>query len=152
MGFPIAERWFEIEPIDDDITLITEPHVSPLIRCNIWHVRGADRDMVVDSGLGIASLREAAKQLTRAVTLITADVRTGGYVPTDTGSWRSALWFRPARKIGGVITAEAGDGVDYGPILEATVHPHWILAVNKLWPKLAPGIAKAIGKAVRGRS
>ena len=56
MEFSIAERWFEIERIDDDITLITEPHVTPLIRCNIWHVRGSDRDMVVDSGLGIASL------------------------------------------------------------------------------------------------
>ena len=102
-------------------------------------------------GFGKRADREATKQLTRAVTLITADVRTGGYVPTDTGAWRSALWFRPARKIGGVITAVAGDGVDYGPILEATIHPHWQLAVNKLWPKLAPRISKAIGKAVRGR-
>ena len=46
--------------IDDAITLITEPYVTQLIRCNIWHLRGAGRDMVVDSGLGIASLRQAA--------------------------------------------------------------------------------------------
>ena len=41
MGFQIADKWFEFQRIDDDITLIWEPHVVPLIRCNIWHVRGA---------------------------------------------------------------------------------------------------------------
>lgn len=63
MGFQIAEKWFEFQRIDDDITLIWEPHVDPLIRCNIWHVRGGDRDMLVDTGLGMASLKEAARHL-----------------------------------------------------------------------------------------
>ena len=83
MKLSIAERWFKIERIDDDITLITEPHVTPLIRCNIWHVRGSDRDMVVDSGLGIASLREAAAQLfERPVTAVASHTHydhTGGF-------------------------------------------------------------------------
>jgi glyoxylase-like metal-dependent hydrolase (beta-lactamase superfamily II) len=59
----VAERWFERRKIDDDITLIWEPYVDPLIRCNIWHVRGRDRDMVIDTGLGIASLRDAARDI-----------------------------------------------------------------------------------------
>lgn len=63
MGFRIAEKWFEFQRIDDDITLIWEPHVAPLIRCNIWHVRGGERDMLVDTGLGMASLRDAARHL-----------------------------------------------------------------------------------------
>lgn len=63
MGFQIAERWFEFQRIDDDVTLIWEPHVAPLIRCNIWHVRGSGRDMLVDTGLGMASLRAAARHL-----------------------------------------------------------------------------------------
>ncbi|HWA49033.1 MAG TPA: MBL fold metallo-hydrolase [Dongiaceae bacterium] len=63
MGFHIAETWFEFQRIDDDITLIWEPHVDPLIRCNIWHVRGGDRDMLVDTGLGMASLQDAARHL-----------------------------------------------------------------------------------------
>lgn len=63
MGFRIAEKWFEFQRIDDDITLIWEPHVVPLIRCNIWHVRGSTCDMLVDTGLGMASLREAARHL-----------------------------------------------------------------------------------------
>lgn len=59
----IADRWFEITHIDDGVTLILEPHVDPLIRCNIWHIRGADRDLIVDSGLGIASLADAARHI-----------------------------------------------------------------------------------------
>jgi len=63
VGIQVAERWFEFKRIDDGITLLWEPHVDPLIRCNIWHVRGSERDLVVDSGLGIASLVEAARTL-----------------------------------------------------------------------------------------
>jgi len=63
MTLKIGEQWFDFARIDDDITLIWEPHVDPFIRCNIWHVRGRERDMMVDSGLGIASLKEAARHL-----------------------------------------------------------------------------------------
>lgn len=59
----IANRWFERRRIDDGITLIWEPFADPLIRCNIWHVRGRNRDMLVDTGLGIVSLRTAAKDI-----------------------------------------------------------------------------------------
>lgn len=63
MGFEIADRWFEFRRVDDDITLIWEPNVVPLIRCNIWHVRGRDRDLLIDTGLGMASLKAAARHL-----------------------------------------------------------------------------------------
>jgi glyoxylase-like metal-dependent hydrolase (beta-lactamase superfamily II) len=63
MGFQIAEKWFEFRRVDDDITLIFEPNVVPLIRCNIWHVRGRDRDLLIDTGLGMASLKAAARHL-----------------------------------------------------------------------------------------
>ena len=63
MTLRIGERWFDFARIGDDITLIWEPHVDPFIRCNIWHVRGRERDMMVDSGLGIASLKDAARSL-----------------------------------------------------------------------------------------
>ena len=49
---PLAERWYERKTIDDTITLLWEPHVVPLMRCNIWHVRGRDRDLVIDTGMG----------------------------------------------------------------------------------------------------
>ena len=59
----IAERWFEFKKIDNEITLIWEPYSDPFIRCNIWHVKGRNRDMLVDTGLGIVSLKEAAKHI-----------------------------------------------------------------------------------------
>lgn len=71
----VADRWFETQRIDDDITLIFEPHVVPLLRCNIWHVRGRDRDLVIDTGLGIASLYDFAKDfLDKPVTAIATHV------------------------------------------------------------------------------
>jgi glyoxylase-like metal-dependent hydrolase (beta-lactamase superfamily II) len=59
----VAEKWFERRRIDADITILWEPHVDPLIRCNIWHIRGRNCDLLIDTGLGIGSLREAARDL-----------------------------------------------------------------------------------------
>lgn len=63
MTVAIADRWFDRRRVDDDITLLWEPHVDPLIRCNIWHVRGRDADLLIDTGMGIVSLRAAAADL-----------------------------------------------------------------------------------------
>ncbi|MGV8995794.1 MAG: MBL fold metallo-hydrolase [Parvibaculaceae bacterium] len=63
MAFQIHEKWFEFRKVDDDITLIWEPYADPLIRCNIWHIKGRDQDLLVDTGLGLASLKDAAKIL-----------------------------------------------------------------------------------------
>ena len=41
----------------DGVTLIHEPWIKPFFRCNIWHVRGRDRDLLFDTGLGHFSLR-----------------------------------------------------------------------------------------------
>lgn len=57
MTFQLASRWFERKHVSEGLTLLWEPHVHPLVRCNIWHVRGRDRDMLIDTGLGVASLR-----------------------------------------------------------------------------------------------
>ena len=72
MKLKIAERWFSRERVDDSITLLTEPEVHPLLRCNIWHVRGRSRDLVIDTGLGVASLTEAAADLFGAEVLAVA--------------------------------------------------------------------------------
>jgi glyoxylase-like metal-dependent hydrolase (beta-lactamase superfamily II) len=52
-----ATEWYETRSVGDGVTWIFEPHVKPFWRCNIWHVRGRDRDMLVDSGMGVVSLR-----------------------------------------------------------------------------------------------
>ncbi|MFQ5786177.1 MAG: MBL fold metallo-hydrolase [Alphaproteobacteria bacterium] len=63
MALPVAERWFEYRTIDDGVTHIWEPHVIPFMRCNIWHLRGRERDLLVDSGMGMASLKQAIAAL-----------------------------------------------------------------------------------------
>ncbi len=59
----IAERWFARETVGADITLLWEAHVSRALRCNIWHLRGRERDLIIDSGMGIASLWDATRDL-----------------------------------------------------------------------------------------
>jgi len=52
-----AEDWWRVTPMGDGITLIDEPHIHTFYRCNCWHIRGGDEDMLVDSGMGVVSLR-----------------------------------------------------------------------------------------------
>ena len=53
-----AEDWYRTRTVGDDVTHIDEPFIHEFYRCNMWHVRGRDRDMLVDSGMGVVSLRE----------------------------------------------------------------------------------------------
>jgi glyoxylase-like metal-dependent hydrolase (beta-lactamase superfamily II) len=64
LGLKIASRWFERKNVSDGLTLLWEPYAHPLLRCNIWHIRGRDRDLLIDTGLGIASLRDEIADLT----------------------------------------------------------------------------------------
>lgn len=52
------EEWYATETKPDGITLISEPFIEEFYRCNIWHIRGRDRDLLVDSGMGVVSLRD----------------------------------------------------------------------------------------------
>jgi glyoxylase-like metal-dependent hydrolase (beta-lactamase superfamily II) len=57
MRIATAESWYEVTPVGEGVTHIHEPAIHPFYRCNIWHVRGRDRDLLVDSGMGVVSLR-----------------------------------------------------------------------------------------------
>lgn len=59
----LVDPWFVAEQVTSSITRIEEPHVDPLIRGNAWHVRGSDFDLLVDSGLGVASMRDFVRDL-----------------------------------------------------------------------------------------
>ena len=52
-----ADRWYETVPMEDGITLVQEPAIKSFFRCNMWHIRGRDRDVLVDTGLGAVPLR-----------------------------------------------------------------------------------------------
>lgn len=53
-----AEEWYSVSKVSNDIRLISELHITEFYRCNIWHVRGRQTDALIDSGMGVVSLRE----------------------------------------------------------------------------------------------
>ena len=57
MDLPEVDDWFAAEDLGQGISRLWEPHVDPLIQANVYFVRGASRDLVIDSGTGIAALR-----------------------------------------------------------------------------------------------
>lgn len=59
----VADHWFARERIDHRITRLWEPHVARVFQCNIWHVRGRDRDLLIDAGMGLSSLKRAIASL-----------------------------------------------------------------------------------------
>jgi glyoxylase-like metal-dependent hydrolase (beta-lactamase superfamily II) len=59
----VAERWFEHETVGDGVVRIIEPHVDPFLRANLYLVRGRDRDVLIDAGLGLRSLTDELPEL-----------------------------------------------------------------------------------------
>jgi glyoxylase-like metal-dependent hydrolase (beta-lactamase superfamily II) len=57
MTLPVADAWYRATRIDDATTLIIEPHVHILEQANMWLVEGRDRDMILDTGMGVVPLR-----------------------------------------------------------------------------------------------
>lgn len=65
------QDWYSTAPAGDGVTYICEPFIKEFYRCNMWHVRGRDRDMLVDSGMGVLSLRQWVPLVTqRALTAV----------------------------------------------------------------------------------
>lgn len=58
MRIATPETWYESRSLSDSITWIYEPFIKEYYRCNIWHVRGRDRDLLIDSGMGVVPLRK----------------------------------------------------------------------------------------------
>jgi glyoxylase-like metal-dependent hydrolase (beta-lactamase superfamily II) len=59
------ETWYRTVPLGDGVTLVDEPWILPFYRCNCWHVAGRDRDMLVDTGMGVVPLRRSVPLLRR---------------------------------------------------------------------------------------
>lgn len=48
--------WFSKTAVDEATTMITEPHVHQFMRANLWHFRGRDADLLIDTGMGLRPL------------------------------------------------------------------------------------------------
>jgi len=64
-GLPVASDWWQVEVVADDVHRLVEPHVDDLLRCNVWLLRGRDRDLLVDTGMGVAPIAPVVSTLTR---------------------------------------------------------------------------------------
>ena len=62
-GYPVAASWYSRLDLPDGVTRFWEPHVHPLEQANFWHVRGRDRDLLIDSGMGIVPVRTSFPDL-----------------------------------------------------------------------------------------
>jgi glyoxylase-like metal-dependent hydrolase (beta-lactamase superfamily II) len=60
-----AARWYETIPFADGVTLVHEPWMPFFFRCNMWLIRGRDRDLLIDAGLGAVPLRPHVPELDR---------------------------------------------------------------------------------------
>ncbi|AFY74851.1 Zn-dependent hydrolase, glyoxylase [Synechococcus sp. PCC 7502] len=54
----VCESWFSTERISDNLYLITEPHYYWYNRANLWLIKGRTQDILIDTGLGVSSLRQ----------------------------------------------------------------------------------------------
>jgi glyoxylase-like metal-dependent hydrolase (beta-lactamase superfamily II) len=137
MTLRIADRWFDYRHVDDDITWLWEPHVLNYTRCNIWHIRGRDRDLLVDTGYGIGSLQDEVGHLFQrpiaAIATHTHYDHIGGHHEFADCRMHAAetAWFKPtgdvinlnAEVMFGLSGVEklraAGYDVPLGPIISA---------------------------------
>lgn len=141
-GLQVADRWFTRLDLPDGVTLLTEPHVHPLIRCNIFHVRGRDRDLIVDTGIGAASLRnELADLIDRPVVAVATHIHydhVGGLHEFDTRVMHRSEAHRmnPYREFSGLARnhfdeatlgylAEVGYGIEDDALIDALPNPDY---------------------------
>ncbi|HEX7246958.1 MAG TPA: MBL fold metallo-hydrolase [Actinomycetota bacterium] len=60
---PVADRWWRSEDVADGVTVLVEAHITPMLESNVWHVRGSDADLVIDTANGVGALRPAVDEL-----------------------------------------------------------------------------------------
>ena len=59
----VQQPWFQTERIRDDLYCITEPFYTWENRANLWLVKGRDADLLIDTGLGVSSLKRYLSDL-----------------------------------------------------------------------------------------
>ncbi|MEM8729244.1 MAG: MBL fold metallo-hydrolase [Pseudomonadota bacterium] len=57
MTLTVAENWYVAQKIAADTTLVLEPHIHVLEQANMWLVEGTERDMILDTGMGVVPLK-----------------------------------------------------------------------------------------------
>ena len=58
---PVAADWFRFTWVTGRTAVLTEPHMDELLAPSIWHLRGRERDLLVDTGNGVGTLRRSSR-------------------------------------------------------------------------------------------
>jgi glyoxylase-like metal-dependent hydrolase (beta-lactamase superfamily II) len=60
---PVAEDWWALTDMGDGVSRLVERHIDIMLESNVWHIRGRDRDLVIDTGNGVGPLRPDIERL-----------------------------------------------------------------------------------------
>src|SRR5882757_7026890 len=69
-NLPIQDPWFEVTQLSPNLFRITEPRCHRWVRANCFLILGRERDILLDSGMGIAALRPIIDRLSTRPRLI----------------------------------------------------------------------------------
>src|ERR1700758_2652052 len=62
-NLPVQDPWFQVTQLAPNFFRITEPHCDRWVRANSFLILGRERDILVDSGMGVAALRSVVARL-----------------------------------------------------------------------------------------
>ena len=62
---PVAAAWFSVTWVTGRTAMLVEPHVDGLLQANLFYLRGRERDLLVDTGNGIAPVSPVLARFAR---------------------------------------------------------------------------------------
>ena len=104
-----TEPWFSRQDAGNGVWHVSEPYVDPFARCNIWIVPGSTHVLIVDTGMGLVSLRDAEADLfDRPITAVATHyhfdhVGSLHEFPVRLGHRAGAELLADSRRIGGAL-------------------------------------------------
>jgi glyoxylase-like metal-dependent hydrolase (beta-lactamase superfamily II) len=69
-SLPVQDPWFEVTQLSPGLFRITEPRCHRWVRANSLLILGRNRDILVDSGMGVAALRPVVDRLSSRPRLV----------------------------------------------------------------------------------
>lgn len=111
--YPVADSWYARLDLPNGVTRFWEPHVHPLEQANFFHLRGRDRDLLIDSGMGIVPIRSSFPDLFGDKEVIAVATHTHidhiGAINEFEHRWVHEAEARQMEQPGGVVTLVCAD-------------------------------------------
>jgi glyoxylase-like metal-dependent hydrolase (beta-lactamase superfamily II) len=120
---PVADPWFAVHAEGDGIVSLTEPHVARLWRANVFLVRGRDRDLLVDTGMGVGDLRAALQSLSDRLPIVFTTHSHLDHIGGHTQFPDAEILVHPAER-DSLRRPEGPVGLDYASLPAARRHAY----------------------------